>query len=133
MNNKQLDMVLDYLNEGTEIDIDEFLNEANSKRKPKIVYKDSFKNTEKRKSIEKEVNKEVEKILKNEEKLIGEIYKKMRGEIHKENWIDVYFDEIEVDDPEDPKDKFDIWAYTSREQFGAKIKNGKILKIDYFS
>ena len=27
MNNKQLDMVLDYLNEGTEIDIDEYLNE----------------------------------------------------------------------------------------------------------
>ena len=126
-------MVLKYLNEGTEIDKDEFLNEA-KKQHPKITYKDSFKkDLEKRKSIEKEVNKEVEKILKNEEKLIGEIYKKMKDEIHKENWIDVYFDEIEVDDPEDPKDKFDIWAYTSREQFGAKIKNGKILKIDYFS
>ena len=45
MNNKQLDMVLDYLNEGTEIDKDEFLHEGlfqklkdlfTKKKKPKI-------------------------------------------------------------------------------------------------
>jgi hypothetical protein len=28
MNNKQLDMILGYLNEGAEIDIDEFINET---------------------------------------------------------------------------------------------------------
>ena len=121
--------LINYINEC----IEEYINEASAKKHPKIVYKDSFKDLEKRKSIEKEVNKEVEKILKNEDKLIAEIYNKMKHEIHEENWKDVYFDEIEIDDPENSKDKFDLWAYTSREQYAAKIKNGKIIKIEYCS
>jgi hypothetical protein len=125
MNNdelKALDEALDYL------------NESSTKRKhPKIVYKESFKDSEKRKTIEKEVNKEVDKILKNEDKLITEIYYKMKNETHKENWKNVYFNEIEIDDPENSKDKFDLWAHTSREQYAAKIKNGKILKIEFLS
>lgn len=36
MNNKQLDMVLGYLNEGNEIDMEEFINEGAKEKNKKI-------------------------------------------------------------------------------------------------
>jgi len=143
MNNKQLDMVLGYLNEGIEINKEEFLNETGEivgefiisiNNKNYTVYNnDELKVDDKLKA---QVTKEASKLIKNERKIIDQVYKlyeKNYGNNYEEDKKKDHIKSFELLNPKYYSGKFNLGIFlTNINQFYTIFNNGKIIEKETY-
>jgi hypothetical protein len=140
MNTTQLDIVLGYLNEGADIDMKKFINEAGKEsagqftisinNKNYTVYNnDGLKVDDKFKS---QVTKEASKLLKNERKIIDQVYKLYEenyGSNYKEDKKKDHIESFELLNPKYYSGKFNLGIFLSNiNQYYTMFNNGKIIE-----
>ena len=143
MNNKQLDMVLEYLNEGIEINKEEFLKETGEivgeftisiNNKNYTVYNnDELKIDDK---VKAQVTKEASKLIKNERKIIDQVYKlyeKNYGNNYEEDKKKDHIESFELLNPKYYSGKFNLGIFlTNINQFYTIFNNGKIIEKETY-